>query len=591
MTAPKAKRMAPKPLPSRAAQAPPAAAAPPPPAPAAPASPAPAANGKKKKKKKGKGKGVAQGPLYDGDDDDDDDDLPELEPVSMNGRPAAEAHTGLSPELESVHLSTTASLSASVAAAARLSPTAAAEAELLATADHLARSMEGDPDGLVSDEYWASFPDHLRNFVRRTYSQLSSPGDEDEKTQAMYAIAQQIHSGAGVNFTASATFKGTTRTTTARYPPGAFPTSMPFDPSIFTDPAFTQAMERAAAANGLQLPTGGVGLHGGAEAGLGDEYGGEEAGYADEEYYSEDEGDEGDAAGAQFTVSYEEHVAAPAGYDGDGGDAPGGQRKKNKKKKRRNKGSGGLDDEHGGGGGGGGARASVPAPAATGAPIPAAPAAAPGSAESAGSPVPATNLATPVSASHNRMPAPRPPPAANPPPSSRAAGKQPMSYSTPAPANPPPQSRRAASKAPITSHAYQHNHAHHHPSPPSSNASAPHKPRPPANGATGSPAAKNNKIWSTSTTEERERIKEFWLGLGEDERRNLVKIEKEAVLKKMKEQQKHSCMCAVCGRKRSVLSILCHVFSSLTLPRPADSLSPNFLQFLNIAPQRLNDLG
>ncbi|CCM06449.1 uncharacterized protein FIBRA_08713 [Fibroporia radiculosa] len=60
-------------------------------------------------------------------------------------------------------------------------------------------------------------------------------------------------------------------------------------------------------------------------------------------------------------------------------------------------------------------------------------------------------------------------------------------------------------------------------------------------------------IWSTSTTEERERIKEFWLGLGEEERRNLVKIEKEAVLKKMKEQQKHSCSCAVCGRKRNAI--------------------------------------
>jgi len=57
--------------------------------------------------------------------------------------------------------------------------------------------------------------------------------------------------------------------------------------------------------------------------------------------------------------------------------------------------------------------------------------------------------------------------------------------------------------------------------------------------------------------EERERIKEFWLGLGEDERRNLVKIEKDTVLKKMKEQQKHSCSCAVCGRKRLVSFFTC----------------------------------
>ena len=60
-------------------------------------------------------------------------------------------------------------------------------------------------------------------------------------------------------------------------------------------------------------------------------------------------------------------------------------------------------------------------------------------------------------------------------------------------------------------------------------------------------------IWNTSTQEERERIKEFWLGLEEDKRKSLVKIEKEAVLKKMKEQQKHSCSCTVCGRKRTAI--------------------------------------
>ena len=62
-----------------------------------------------------------------------------------------------------------------------------------------------------------------------------------------------------------------------------------------------------------------------------------------------------------------------------------------------------------------------------------------------------------------------------------------------------------------------------------------------------------DRIWNTSTAEERERIKEFWLGLGESERRGLVRIEKEAVLKKMKEQQKHSCSCTVCGRKRTAI--------------------------------------
>ncbi|KAL9101387.1 MAG: hypothetical protein Q9163_003345 [Psora crenata] len=62
-----------------------------------------------------------------------------------------------------------------------------------------------------------------------------------------------------------------------------------------------------------------------------------------------------------------------------------------------------------------------------------------------------------------------------------------------------------------------------------------------------------DRIWNTSTAEERERIKEFWLSLGEGERRGLVRIEKEAVLKKMKEQQKHSCSCTVCGRKRTAI--------------------------------------
>lgn len=61
------------------------------------------------------------------------------------------------------------------------------------------------------------------------------------------------------------------------------------------------------------------------------------------------------------------------------------------------------------------------------------------------------------------------------------------------------------------------------------------------------------RIWNTSSQEERERIKEFWLGLGEDDRKSLVKVEKDAVLKKMKEQQKHTCSCSVCGRKRTAI--------------------------------------
>ncbi|KAJ3569019.1 hypothetical protein NP233_g5327 [Leucocoprinus birnbaumii] len=49
----------------------------------------------------------------------------------------------------------------------------------------------------------------------------------------------------------------------------------------------------------------------------------------------------------------------------------------------------------------------------------------------------------------------------------------------------------------------------------------------------------------TSLPKETERIKAFWLGLSEKERKNLVIIEKNAVIGKMKEQQKHSCQAAI----------------------------------------------
>lgn len=69
---------------------------------------------------------------------------------------------------------------------------------------------------------------------------------------------------------------------------------------------------------------------------------------------------------------------------------------------------------------------------------------------------------------------------------------------------------------------------------------------------TGKPM-KTSSIWNQSTLEERENIRTFWFELGEEERRQLVKVEKDAVLKKMKEQQKHSCSCTVCGRKRTAI--------------------------------------
>ncbi|WVQ76675.1 hypothetical protein IAR50_006349 [Cryptococcus sp. DSM 104548] len=134
--------------------------------------------------------------------------------------------------------------------------------------------------------------------------------------------------------------------------------------------------------------------------------------------------------------------------------------------------------------------------------------------------------------------------APTPPPSSRAAGKQPMSSAPPA--NAPARSARAAGKAPATA-APPHNHNHNHP-----------HTHPPASKATSSAAAKGKapaaqppaKIWTQSSAEDRENIRQFWLGLTEAERRDLLRIEKDAVLRKMKEQHRHSCGCAVCGRKK-----------------------------------------
>jgi hypothetical protein len=152
---------------------------------------------------------------------------------------------------------------------------------------------------------------------------------------------------------------------------------------------------------------------------------------------------------------------------------------------------------------------------------------------------------------------PPPPPTTaapvNPPPSSRAAGKQPMT-NAPA-ANPPPaRSARAAGKAPASSAPAHNHHNHSHP--------------PPAKPATGS-AAKGKapanqppaKIWTQSSIQDRENIRNFWLSLSELERKDLLQIEKEAVLKKMKEQHRHACGCAVCGRKKvNIESELDHLY-------------------------------
>ncbi|KAF9239442.1 salt tolerance down-regulator-domain-containing protein [Melanogaster broomeanus] len=502
------------------------------PAPAIPVHPAPpATNGKKAKKKKGKGKEPsvqnATRPLASAGAHGclEDPDLP-LPPTA----------TGPSPTLESVRITTTGYLSASAAAVARSGA-----------------GMNGaNGSGIADDEYWSSFPPHIKNFA-----------------QTMYNIAQQM----GI----------------PGYPPGAYP-PLPFDPSIFSDPAFTLSVEQAAAAAlGAAPPAPGQPPRGPlpqANVVLLNEFGGGQHELAEDDYYSEDEVD-GDfededledefdmkphparppaipqpklpgsmadgvahvvltATGPQQANNPGTKITSPAAERVTADDLPSNTKQKKRKDLTKTPATPPVAP-------------SVPYSAGTldtcsahSAPV---------SAPEMGTthPTAAVDLTKRPPLTANAMPAVRAATkeniSTNPPPSSRAQGKQPMSYApttTPGAAT-TTNTTTATTTAPITPHAYSHNHTHHHPSSPSSNASAPHKPRPPAGSGSNKGSQNNSKIWSTSTTEERERIKEFWLGLGEDERRNLVKIEKDTVLKKMKEQQKHSCSCAVCGRKRHAI--------------------------------------
>lgn len=466
---------------------------------------------------------------------DDDDEMPPLEPAI----PAANqphSRTGLSPELESVHLSTTATLN-----------NLAATPELSKAAQELYRGLDRDlMSSLPEDsDYWLSLPPTIKTFVQNAYAHGMFPaagnvtGDLEKDRPAMYTAAQQLANGQqGKRGGAVAT---------PPYPPGAYPSYPPFDASVFSDPAFTQALEQLMPRGAAGQPQGPVpppGMHPDFNGG--------------EEFYSEDEEDEveldstlhngRDITQTRVTVSYDingvrKTMTTTTNHTGSANPnskaAPvttattttttTTETKKQQQKKPM--------------------KSTVPVPPTPSLPPPPNP---------APNPPPQTKQTPIQSAKPQQQQAPpptlappsRPAPTPNPPipPSSRAAGKQPMSY---APAQPPaavpPRSARSTGKAPATAP------QHYQPSPPASTKAAPTKPRPPA-GTQPSAVAQgkktDNRIWSSTPTEDRERIKDFWLGLSEKERRKLVELEKDAVLKKMKEQQRHSCGCAVCGRKR-----------------------------------------
>ncbi|KAK1926662.1 hypothetical protein DB88DRAFT_482611 [Papiliotrema laurentii] len=331
--------------------------------------------------------------------------------------------------------------------------------DLLHTANVLYSRM-GDPNFAADDTYWASLPQHVRQFVReaipiqagKNASNANGRASAAEGRPEMYTMAQRIVTAASQG--------------------------MGLSPGV--------GAGVLAAVHGRHYP----------ESGLGEELGFHRHPDAKEEEYDLEE---------------EEFDLDEPGFIAPNGDAP---KKKNKKKKKN--------------------AASVEPP----------PAALPPPAVKQPPRQPVPHPPHPPTAQPNLHPPPPPitPAPAHPPPSSRAAGKQPMS-NAPAATQPPARSARAAGKAPASSapaHNANANHSHHNHPPPSKATAKGKAPvaQPPA------------KIWTQSSLQDRENIRQFWLSLTEAERRDLLQIEKDAVLRKMKEQHRHSCGCAVCGRKK-----------------------------------------
>lgn len=179
----------------------------------------PTTNGGKRKKKGKKGK--ARSEHYE---DDEEDEMPPLE---------ASGITGLSPELESAHLS----------ANAALEKARASREELEATATELYSHFMDPPAhfGGGTDDYWNSLPTQTRDFVRDIHSQAALAGTADmtSKAQTMYSMAQHVIQTGKIP---------------GKVLPGSYPVAnIPFDPSVLSDPAIKLSLEAAfntVAANG-----------------------------------------------------------------------------------------------------------------------------------------------------------------------------------------------------------------------------------------------------------------------------------------------------------------------------------------------------
>ncbi|PWN87077.1 hypothetical protein FA10DRAFT_193809 [Acaromyces ingoldii] len=511
--------------------------------------------------------------------------------------------------------------------------TAQAQADLLSTASELYRRMEADPQGIPDDDaYWTSLPAHLRTFIRNALplgqlpasaQAVASTNDANSRqasTQAMIAVAQQLAQAAHAS-----------QRHLQQHPPGpnshpssAF-SSVPFDPSVFADLALhpeqalplhphpnsspnsphahhnshntitatnnshlhhhhhhhlhrhqahdddlENALYSSAAAVPNPPPTRPPGEPLPAPVVLVNEYG-EERGEFEDDYYSDEELDAHEAASLDGTrdglgpLSNGANglVAPPSGGGGGGGGGGGEQTSTKKKNKKKKKKSGATD------------LAAAPPPPPP--PPPLAPLLSPQSLANPkatiqnNAPTSNVNALHPASNNNHRTTSTAPPA-----PSSRAAGKQPMTFSSTAAGKAP-----AGGRHPTSANGIGHGHGHGHGHGAVAAATGGLGKRTAsvaAAGHPGGPASVNGvvtggvdrtqqqqqqqqqqqpqqapKVWSSSSAEEREKIKEFWLCLNDKERRSLLKVEKEAVLRRMKEQQKHLCSCRVCGRKRHAI--------------------------------------
>ncbi|ODV85547.1 hypothetical protein CANARDRAFT_23075 [[Candida] arabinofermentans NRRL YB-2248] len=63
-----------------------------------------------------------------------------------------------------------------------------------------------------------------------------------------------------------------------------------------------------------------------------------------------------------------------------------------------------------------------------------------------------------------------------------------------------------------------------------------------------------NYLWNSNTSpEEKERIKQFWVSLDDERKRSIIQISKGEVLKVIREEQKVSCNCKICGNRKVTL--------------------------------------